>query len=146
MDRVTAKTYLTNEFAELATDAKFTSTQIDTAYSTAIDNSLRKLGFVEEDLPTADVVQADVQKYIKLLEYFALKRFSRVLSIRFDAEVGQKAVVASRSQAFKMVEQLIEEARSELAVLGIVVGGDNNAFEMGRINLDFIEPRTLSEF
>jgi hypothetical protein len=146
VDRASALAYLTSEFAELATDAKFSSTQTSTAYNTAIENSLRKLGVVEEDLATADVVQADIQKYLKLLEYFALKRFSRVLSIRFDAEVGQKAVVATRSQAFKMVEQLIEEARSELAVLGIVVGGDNNIFEMGRINLDFLEPSKLGEF
>lgn len=146
MDRATAKTYLTSEFAELATNAKFSSGQTNTAYSTAIDNSLRKLGFVEEDLPTADVVQADVQKYIKLLEYFALRRFARILSTQFDAEVGQKAVVATRSQAFRMVEQLIEESRSELAVLGIIVGGDNKTFEMGRVNLDFLTPHRIAEF
>lgn len=146
MDRVSAMAYLSTEFAELATDAKFSSGQTSTAYSTAIDNSLRKLGVVEEDLATADVVQADIQKYLKLLEYFALKRFERLLAVRFDAEVGQKAVVASRSQAFKMVQQLVEEARSELAVLGVVVGGDNKTFEMGRINLDFLEPSKLGEF
>lgn len=146
MDRASATTYLSTEFADLAADAKFTSTQTSTAYSTAIDNALRKLGFVEEDLATADVIQADIQKYLKLLEYFALKRFSRVLSVRFDAEVGQKAVVATRSQAFRMVERLLEEARSELAVLGIIVGGDNNTFEVGRVNLDFLTPHRIAEF
>lgn len=146
MDRASALAYLTSEFAELATDAKFSSTQTSTAYSTAIDNSLRKLGVFEEDLATADVVQADIQKYIKLLEYFALRRFSRLLAVRFDVEAGNKSIVATRSQAFRMVEQLIEEARSELAVLGIVVGGDNKIFEMGRINLDFLEPSKLGEF
>lgn len=145
MDRTSAVAYLTEEFAELATDAKFTSTQTTNAYDTAIDNALRKLDFAETDLATADVAQADVQKYLKLLEYFALKRFSRLLAIRFDVEAGNKAIVASRSQAFRMVEQLVEETREELAVLGIVIGG-SQTFEMGRVNLDFLEPSTLAEF
>jgi hypothetical protein len=146
LDRDKAMSYLTSEFAELAVDAEFTSTQTSTAYETAIDNSLRELGFVEEDLPDADVVQADVRKYLKLLEYFALKRFARLLSIRFDAKVGSGAVDASRSQAFNMVTQLLEEVRSELAVLGVIVGGDSNSFEMVNVNLDFLAHCSPSEF
>lgn len=145
MDRISAKAYLTSEFAELATDAKFDNWQISQAYDTAIDNSLRKLNFAETDLPSANVAQADIQKFIKLLEYFALKRFSRLLSLRFDVEAGNKSIVATRSQAFQHVERLIQEAVGELAVLGIIVGG-SSYFELGRINLDFLEPKTLSEF
>jgi hypothetical protein len=145
LDRTTAVNYLTEEFAELATDAKFTSQQTTNAYSTAIDNSLRKLGFAETDLPTAVVVQADTQKFLKLLEFFSLKRFSRLLSLRFDVEAGNKAISATRSQAFSHVERLVDEARAELAVLGVIVGG-GSFFEMGRVELDFNEPKTLAEF
>lgn len=145
MDRTSAFSYLTTEFTELATDAKFDANATANAYNTAIDNSLRKLGFAEEDLQTADVTQADIQKFIKLLEYFSLKRFSRLLSLRFDVEAGNKAIVATRSQAFQHVERLVQEAIGELAILGIIVGG-SSFFEMGRIELDFNEPRTLAEF
>lgn len=145
MDRTSAMAYLTSEFAELATDAKFDSNQTSTAYNTAIDNALRKLSFAETDLSTADVVQADVQKYLKLLEFFALKRFSRLLSLRFDAKAGNGALDATRSQAFAHVERLIDDTRGELAQLGIIIGG-SNFFEMGRVNLDFLEPSNLAEF
>jgi hypothetical protein len=145
LDRTSAFSYLTTEFTELATDAKFDANATANAYNTAIDNSLRKLGFAEEDLQTADVTQADIQKFIKLLEYFSLKRFSRLLSLRFDVEAGNKAIVATRSQAFQHVERLVQEAIGELAILGIIVGG-SSFFEMGRIELDFNEPRTLAEF
>jgi len=145
LDRASAMAYLTEELSELAVDAKFTPTQTTNAYNTAIDNALRKLGFVETDLPTAVVVQADTQKFIKLLEYFSLKRFSRLLSLRFDVKAGNGAVDATRSQAFKQVERLVQESVNELAVLGVIVGG-STFFEMGRIELDFNEPRTLAEF
>jgi hypothetical protein len=137
--------YLQSEFADLALDAKFDANATATAYSTAIDNALRKLSFAETDLPTADVPQASIQPYIKLLEFYTLKRFSRLLSLRFDVEAGNKAVVATRSQAFQHVERLVQEAVGELAILGIIVGG-SNFFEMGRIELDFNEPKTLAEF
>lgn len=145
MDRTSAMAYLTEEFAELATDAKFTSQQTTNAYNTAIDNSLRKLNFAETDLPTADVDQTDIQKYLKLLEFFALKRFSRLLSLRFDAKAGNGAVDATRSQAFAHVERLLDDTRGELAQLGIIIGG-SNFFEMGRVQLDFLEPSNLAEF
>lgn len=145
MDRTSAMNYLLEEFQELAVDAKFTSQQITNAYNTAIDNSLRKLSFAETDLATADVAQADVQKYIKLLEFFALKRFSRLLSLRFDAKAGNGAVDATRSQAFAHVERLLDDTRGELAQLGIIIGG-SNFFEMGRVQLDFLEPSNLAEF
>ena len=145
MDRATALAYLTEEFAELAVNAKFDANQTSAAYGTAIDNALRKLNFVETDLPTAVVQQADILKFIKLLEYFSLKRFSRLLSLRFDVKAGNGAVDATRSQAFKQVERLVQESVNELAVLGVIVGG-STFFEMGRIELDFNEPKTLAEF
>ncbi len=45
MDRTSANAYLTEEYRELATDAKFTTQQTTDAYSTAIDMGLRQLGF-----------------------------------------------------------------------------------------------------
>jgi len=138
VDRTQATTYLTNEYAELVLDARFNDTQTSVAYSAAIDMSLRQLGISETDLPTADVAQADILKYLALLNYYALKRFQRLLSIRVDVKIGQNTLDASRSQAFNAVSQLLDQAHEELLSLGLDIRG--TGFEMGRINLDYNEP------
>jgi hypothetical protein len=145
MDRTAATTYLTSEFSDIAKGAKFTTAQIDTAYATAINNALRQLDYAETDLATADVEQVNIKKYIALLEYFALKRFLKPYGTKYDVKVGSGAVDASKSQAFDMLRQLFADAEADLARLGIPLGG-LASFEMGRINLDFLEPSKLGEF
>ena len=145
MDRATAVSYLTKEFNDIATDAKFDANATASAYSTAIDNSLRHLNYLETDLPTANVDQVNVIKYIALLEYFTLKRFMRLYSLKFDVSAGNKAIEASRSQVFSQVRSLLGQAEADLARLGIPLGGVAS-FEMGRITDDFLEPSTLAEF
>lgn len=145
MDRADATSLLSQQYREIATDAEFTTQQTSDAYDAAIDMSLRQLGTQESDLPTADVEQPNVLKYIALLNYYTLKRFSTLYSILFDVEAGQKAIVAARSQAFKMITVLLEQAAEELTQYGIFVGS-SQGFQMGRMTLDFLEPSTLSEF
>ena len=145
MDRTSAVNLLSQQYRELATDAKFTSQQITDAYSAAIDMSLRQLGTQESDLATTDVQQTSVLKYIALLNYYALKRFSTLLSIKFDVKAGSGAVEAARSQAFKMVAALMEQAAEELTQYGIFVGS-SQGFQIGAMTLDFQEPSVLSEF
>jgi|ERR1700724_395801 len=145
MYRTDAMTYLTSEFGDIATDAKFDANATASAYSTAIDNSLRHLGYQETDLPTVNVTQSQVISYLALLEYFTLKRFMRLYSLKFDVEAGNKAIVASRSQAFSQMKSLLGQAEADLARLGIPLGGVAS-FEMGRITDDFLEPSTLAEF
>ena len=139
MDRDGATAYLTQQYRELAVEAKFSDEQTTAAYSNAIDMSLRYLNVQESDLATADVVQADTLKYIALLDYFALDRFSTLLSIRYDVSLPGP-VSAKRSQEFSQVEVLLQRAENKLATLGIVIGSSGQAFQMGRINLDFLEP------
>lgn len=148
MDRAAATTYLTEEYRELAADAKFDSGQTTSAYNTAIDMSLRQLGIAEEDLSAYDVAQSDTLKYLALLNYYALVRFARLLSIRFDVKAGQGAIEASRSQAFAAIQQLKDEAAAELATFGIIVGAEaaGGFYQIGRLNLDFLEPSTAGEF
>jgi len=138
MNRAAALTYLTNEFADLATDSGLISGDLTAAYNTAIDNSLRQLGYVEADLSTADVAQADITKYLALLEYFALKRFVRLLSTRVSVSLPGPAS-AQRNQAFSQVMSLLNAAKEDLADLGIDPGSASS-FEFGRLNLDFLEP------
>jgi hypothetical protein len=145
MNRDAALTYLTEEYRELSGDAKFTSDQITTAYGTAIDMSLRQCGFAESALATADVAQADTLKYLACLNYYALARFAKLLSIRFDVAAGSGAINAQRSQAFKAVSALKEQAATELLQYGINVGG-LQSFELGHIQLDTNEPGIPGEF
>jgi len=145
MNRTDATNLLTQQYRELATDAEFTTQNTTDAYNAAIDMSLRQLGYQESDLATADVDQPNVLKYIALLNYYTLKRFSTLYSIKFDVEAGQKAIVASLSQSFKMITALLNQAAEELTQYGIFVGS-SQGFQLGRMTLDYLEPSTLSEF
>lgn len=143
MDRASALAYLTSQYAELATYAKFTSGQVTAAYNVALDMSLRYLDYAEADLASADVTQANTLKYLALLEYFALDRFSKLLSIQFDVTLPGP-VQAARSQAFKNVMTLKAQAEMKLSQLGIDIGGNGQTMQMGRLNLDFLEPSWTS--
>jgi hypothetical protein len=145
MNRTDATTLLTQQYREIATDAKFTTQNITDAYSAAIDMSLRQLGYQESDLASADVVQSDVLKYIACLNYYVLKRFSTLYSILFDVKAGKGAIDAARSQSYHQLRALLKEAESELVQYGIFVGSAQG-FQVGRMTLDILEPSTLSEF
>lgn len=138
MNRYAASTFLTAEYAELASEGKIDATQTSIAYAAAIDMSLRQLGYAETDLSTADVDQANVLNYIALLHYYALKRFKRLLSIKYDVKLASNAIDAARSQIFRAVSSMLDDAEQELLSLGISLQG--TGFEMGRINLDYNEP------
>jgi hypothetical protein len=139
MDRAAATTFLTSEYAELAGEAKFTTDQANTAYSTAIDMSLRQLGYQEVDLATTDTTQTQTLGYLALLNYYTLKRFVRIFTIKYDVNIANNTVFAYRSQIFKAMQQLLTDAEQECLKLGFDVGG-GPSFQMGYLNLDFNEP------
>jgi hypothetical protein len=146
MNRAAALAYLQQEYRELMVDAKLSEQQMTDAENVAIDNSLRYLQVPESELSTAEVEQSNVLPFLALLGFFLLKRIARILAIRFDVEAGNGAINAKRSQAFRQIQHLIDEARAEVASLGIVIG-ETDAFQMGRLNLDFLEPSLAgSEF
>jgi hypothetical protein len=138
MNRTAALDILTNEYAELVTSVQFDAGQVTTAYTFAIDMALRQLGVQETDVPTWDVPQAQITGYLALLHYYALKRFSRALSTKFDVQIAG-SLNAMRSQAFKQVQMLMEEAEKECAALGYGVGS-TQSMQFGRVELDFLEP------
>jgi hypothetical protein len=144
VDRTAATNYLTQQYRELATDAKFTTQQTTDAYDNAIDMSLRYLGVAESDLATADVQQSDTLKYLALLDYHALERFNTLLSIRFDVSFPGP-VSAKRSQEFQQVGALLNRAENKLSSLGINIGANGQGMQSGFFNLDFLEPSTVSE-
>jgi hypothetical protein len=146
MNRAAAKALLTQKYRELATEAEFTTQQTTDAFDAALDMSLRQLGYEETALATADVPQADVMKYIALINYYTLDRFVLLFSINTDLKAGSGAIDISESQIFKQVGALKMQAAAELSMYGIDVGGSGGGYQMGRINLDFLEPSTITEF
>src|SRR5438309_12034196 len=139
MTRGGALSFLQTEYTELATEAQFTDSQSTTAYETAIDMSLRQLGYQETDLPTVDVPQVQILSYLALLNYYALKRFARLLAIRVNVTIGGQ-LSAMRSQAAIQVKALLDDAEGEVVALGFPVGKDAVAFGLGRIELDYLAP------
>lgn len=146
MDRTAANAYLTEEYRELADEADFTTDQTASAYSVATDMALRQLGYAEAALSSTDVPQADVLKYIALLNYYALNRFSKLFARNNDTAAGSGAISTKDSQIFDQIMRLQAMAASELTSYDISVGG-MQSYGMGRINLDILEPSTsFSEF
>ncbi len=139
MDRPTALATLTEEYAELATDSGLSGGSITSAYNFAIDMSLRQLGYQETDLATTNVPQTQIIGYLALLNYYALKRFARILALRVNVGVAGQ-LSASRSQAAIQVKALLDDAEKEVVALGFAVGENAVAFSLGRMGLDFLEP------
>jgi hypothetical protein len=138
MTRDEAVRYLSAEFSSLEALTGTVAADHPDGYQTVIDNSLRGMGVEEADLSAA-VVEIDVEDYLALLDYYALRRFWRILSTRADIEVD--GVPIKRSQYFAQVKELLNDAAQIVASKGLVpdaVGSDG--FEMGYINLDYLEP------
>lgn len=138
MDRSSAIPYLAEAYRDVTTDAGFSSQNVTDAFNGAIDNALRMLGYTEDVLSITDVPQNQIRPYLALLEYYALKRFIRLYSLRFNVSITG-AVSASRNQTFDALKQLLAEAEADCARLGYPVGG-LPYFELGRLTLDYLEP------
>jgi len=136
MNRAAALAYMQNEYADMATEAGLDTTPLLQAYNTVIDQSLRGLEYPEAQLGTTDVPDALVPAYLAHLDYFALSRFLRVFSMRFNVSVSG-AVSASQSEIFGHVHVLRDMAEKRLAGLGY---SPTQAFTSGRFTLDFLEP------
>lgn len=136
MNRATALAYLQTEYADMATEAGLDTTPLLSAYNTVIDQSLRGLEFPEAQLGTTDVPDSLVPAYLAHLDYFALTRFLRVFSMRFNVSVSG-AVSASQSDIFGHVHVLRDMAERRLAGLGY---SPTQTFTSGRFTLDFLEP------
>lgn len=137
MNRQKALEYLTNNFEELALEANFSASLRLYAYDLAIDQSLRALGFSEDQIATADVTaSSDITAYYALLDYFALLRYSTAFSTRIDVSVSG-AINASQSQVYSHVRSMLGKAEDRLTGLGI---STVEQVISGRFNLDFLEP------
>lgn len=140
MNRDAARSYLQAEFADIALEAGLDQSAQLVAYGTVIDQSLRTLGYPESELGTADTVDAEVDGYLALLDYFALTRYLRVFAMRTDVSVSG-AISATQSQTFRQVRILHDQAERRLDGLGL---SPTEQMAVGRFTLDFLEPDLLA--
>lgn len=142
MNRVEALAYLDEEYRELAVESEMVEGDRLRAYHAVIDQSLRHLDFDEADIPTATVDASDTIVFLALLDYFVLRRYTRIFSLRINVSVGG-AITAAQSMTFAQVKQLCDEAMRKLSDLGISF--PISPIQVGRFNIDILEP-TLGEF
>jgi hypothetical protein len=137
MNRTDALTYLQNGYDEYSAEASWDATKVTQVSNTVIDQSLRQLGVMEDDLPTADIEGTEIVSYQALLDYFMLDRLVRTFALRTDVSVS--GISSRQSQTFTFVWQLREDAGKRCAGLGISPAQSMSA---GYFTLDFLEPIT----
>jgi len=136
VNRAAALDYLQGEFAEIAVETGLEQSPLLKAYNTAIDQSLRGLGYVESDIGTADTSDTQVTGYLALLDFYALTRFNRIFALRMNVTISG-SVQAEQSQMFRQVNRLLDTAEKRLESLGL---SQKEQVVMGRVTLDFLEP------
>jgi hypothetical protein len=136
MDRTAALAYLHDEYQELSDDAEIATDRQLRAYNSAVDQSLRELGYQEIDIPTA-IELVRIQSYMALLDYFVLVFYSRIFALRTDVNVAG-ALQAARSQTFKQIMELLRLAENRLINQGFNL--NHARIRGGRVNLDYLTP------
>jgi len=136
MNRDEALGYLAGQFSDIANLVGLNQSDTPADYGLVIDQSLRQLGYAETSLATANET-VRVLDYLALLDYYALKRFLRPLSLEYDYSIDGES--HKRSSLYANVEKQMLEAKEQLGSLGYQIDVANS-FELGRMNFDFLEP------
>lgn len=137
LTRVHAELYLNGEFNPLATAIGLTPIDVaTTGFGPDIDNALRMLGVVEDDLSTATVADGKRTDYYALLEFFFTRRAWRWLSDRADWTAGPDS--ARFGNQLENIRKLYEAARKKVEALGYDVEG--SGWAVGWWNADYLEP------
>lgn len=136
MDRAAALAYIANEFPSLIAEAGLNATDDNAGFKVAIDSALRNLSYAEADLETADET-VKVSDYLFLLDYYALRKLVRQLSMRSQYQVdGQQYY---DQQLFAQAKAMLDAAEKAVKSLGYNVNG---GIFVATYNLDFLEPDT----
>lgn len=130
--------YLNTQFSGLAEAVGQSATPL-TGYKPDIDAALRKLGTVEGDLATAEVVDGSRDAYFALAEYYAARRFWRQLGNRVNTRTGSTSY--NFDGQLKAAKGMMEDAANRLAILGYDVTG--GGWSTGELNLDWIENESV---
>lgn len=145
MDRNAALDYVANEYKKPADDLGILQTDTSAGWKSVIDAAFLSIGTEYTGLQTAtfsdtaDTAFGDPLPvvFIALLNYYAIRRLLRAASTRVDITTGQPIEGAVRSQLFKQLKALLDDAQAELIQYGF---GNVPQIIAGRLNLDFLEP------
>jgi hypothetical protein len=140
MTRTQAAAYLESQYSNLRKEILQALTDASaTGYGPDIDQALRKLDVVEADLATATVEDADVRVFLALCDYYCLRRMARRAATKVDLPDTFAREGSGRESISRNVRELLKEAKATLDSMGISLG-DDDAWQMIRLNLDFVEP------
>jgi hypothetical protein len=137
IDRAAVATYLDTQYSSLAAAVGQSATP-STGYSSDIDNALRKLGKTESELATAEVEDGDRDALFTLAEYYAARRFWRLLSDRVNTNTGITSY--NFTAQLNNIEKLVADAQRRCEALGYDVSG--SGWSAGWLNLDWAETET----
>jgi hypothetical protein len=138
MNRSAAAAYLARRFKKLAIQVgQDDLTDNADGFGYAIDSALRKLGYAESDLASADVTDK-ITDYQVLLRYYALDQFEADVTTAVDYTTQGDQY--KESTIFGAVTKLKAEAKEEALNLGYVLG-DQQDFGLISLSLDILEPR-----
>jgi len=140
MNRSEALAYLASEYKTLASVAEIEESDSAIGYKNVINSALRELGYTESDLATTECdYTASVKNYTALLDYYALRRLTRVLATKIDYSIDGQS--HKEQQIYAQAKELLEEATIIVTALGFNVG-TANSMTFGTLNLDFLTSGT----
>lgn len=109
--------YLDSDFSDYAAAvAQTDNSDGDSGYGADIDNALRKLDKTEDELTTATVEDEDRGDYFALAEYYAARRFQRLLGPRVNVKVDDSQF--DYRYMFENINATLEDAAKVCAALG----------------------------
>lgn len=133
MTRPDAIDYLSAEFGTLASAAGICAADDALGYGTALDMALAALGLSSE----AEISAAQLSNYYALLDYYGLVRLERHFA--FHSDISIDGITLHDSQVYERIKAMLARAEGRVSDLGLIAvpGG----FQLGRINLDILEPQ-----
>lgn len=137
INREAVALHLATQFSNLASLIGQNATPL-TGFAPDIDDALRRLGYAEVDLATAEVEDVRRNAVFALASYYAARRLWRQLSDRVNIKVDDstfdyKNVVAS-------VQQIMQDAARACRVEGFDVS--SSGWAAVDLNLGWAEPRS----
>lgn len=117
------------------------------AYKNAIDNALLEFGTTYEDLSTATVTYEDVNKFNKLLRYFALRVLAETCAIKVDIRTDSPFPEKRSSQLSRQIMALLDDALSQAQAEGYLASIVRGAGQIGygEFLVDAVEPAETTD-
>ena len=142
MDRGTLAAYITAEYDALlavaypSDDPAFNLEGPIYLVENAISNALRLLGVPEAQQALPVIADSQVGDIYALCDYYALRALARKLATFADVTIDMPKLQKMRSQIAAQATLLLQDAEAEIAQRGY----GKNAMQIGRLQLDFLEP------